>query len=163
MIYSEVYVPSCSLWGRELGQQVHMPWCLVRIFEGQPRTQAIRGRNVAWLHLAGGGFRLSSPPPPDLVVHVRAPLFACVIARYWWRATRWPHLVHGGLASPPSIDWVAHARYSGRPKYSAHLPKEGHILGGMFPHTDMLESSGFFSLKDLCLGNNIELKTFKYL
>ncbi len=53
--------------------------------------------------------------------------------------------------------------YSGRPKYSAHLPKEGHILGGIFPHTAMLESSGFFSLKDLCLGNNTELKTFKYL
>ncbi len=28
------------------------------------------------------------PHPPTLVVHVRVPLFACVIARYWWRATR---------------------------------------------------------------------------
>jgi hypothetical protein len=34
--------------------------------------------------------------------------------------------------------------YSGHPKYSAHLPKVGHILGGIFSHTDKLESSGFF-------------------
>jgi hypothetical protein len=61
--------------------------------------------------VGGGSIMPSSPPPPDLVVHVRAPLFAYVVARYWWRATRWLHLVHGGLASPPSIDWVAHARY----------------------------------------------------
>ncbi len=119
MIFSEVYVPSCSLWGRELGQQVHMLWCLVRIFEGQPRTRAIRGRNVAWLHLAWAGVYFPpSPPPPDLVVHVRVPLFAYVVARYWWRATRWPHLVHGGLASPASIDWVAHARYQSPIQFS---------------------------------------------
>ncbi len=67
----------------------------------------------------GGGFIMpSSPPPPDLVVHVRALLFAYVVARYWWRATRWLHLVYGGLASPPSIDWVAHACYQSPIQFS---------------------------------------------
>jgi hypothetical protein len=61
---------------------------------------------------------ISPPPPPDLVVHVRAPLFASVVVRYWWCATRWPHLVHGGLASPPSIDWVAHDCYQSPIQFS---------------------------------------------
>jgi hypothetical protein len=39
--------------------------------------------------------------------------------------------------------------HSGRLKYSACLSKVGHILGGLFPDTDMLESSVF--LKDLCM------------
>ncbi len=116
MIHSEVYVPSCRLWGRELGQQVHMLWWLVRIFRrAAEHVGDYRYRNVAWLHLAWAGvYCPPSPPPPDLVVHVRAPLFAYVAAQYGWRATHWLHSVHGGLASPPSIDWVAHARY--------HLP-----------------------------------------
>ena len=118
MINLEIFVLSCRLWGRELGQQVHvnMFWLFSQGFLKSSRARGRwGGRNVAWLHLAGGGFIMpSSPSPPDLVVHVRAPLFAYVDARYWWRATRWLHLVHGGLASPPSIDWVAHARY--------HLP-----------------------------------------
>jgi hypothetical protein len=34
--------------------------------------------------------------------------------------------------------------YIGRLKNSACLPKVGHILGGLFPDTDMLESSVIF-------------------
>jgi hypothetical protein len=34
-------------------------------------------------------------------------------------------------------------------KSIAHLPKVGHILGGIFPHTDDVESLVFFSLKTL--------------
>jgi hypothetical protein len=35
-------------------------------------------------------------------------------------------------------------KYSGGLKYSTCLPKVGHILGGLFPDVDMLESSVFF-------------------
>ena len=111
----EAYVPSYRLWGRELGQQVyvHMFWLFSQGFLKSSRARRPLGV-VTWHDFTwrGRGFHFPpSPPPPDLVVHVRAPLFAYVDVRYWWRATRWPHLVHGGLASPPSIDWVAHARY----------------------------------------------------
>ncbi len=38
------------------------------------------GSNVAWLHLAWAGvYYPPSPPPPDLVVHVGAPLLAYVL------------------------------------------------------------------------------------
>jgi hypothetical protein len=100
--------------------------CLVRIFlRAAAHVGNYRCRNMAWLHLACAGvYYPPSPPPPDLVVHVCAPLLAYVVARCWWRATRWLHLVYGGLASPPSIDWVAHAHY--------HLPIQFSFLNYNF-------------------------------
>ncbi len=76
---SEVYVPSCSLWGRELGQQAHMLWLFSQDFlKGSRARRRYWCRNVAWLHLVWAGVYFPpSPPPPDLVVP-HAPLLAYV-------------------------------------------------------------------------------------
>ncbi len=49
MINLEVFVLSCNCEAESLvSKYMYICFdCLVRIFEGQPRTQAIRGRNVA--------------------------------------------------------------------------------------------------------------------
>jgi hypothetical protein len=44
-----------------------------------------------------------------------------------------------------------------------HLPKVKHILGGIFPLKDKLESFDFFSLKGLGLKNIIKLQIFEYV
>ncbi len=41
-----------------------------------------------------------------------------------------------------------------------HLPKVGHIDGGIFPHTDMLESFGFFFSERPLLGEHYIVKNF---
>ncbi len=64
-------------------------------------------------HLAGGGFFLSSPPPPDFGRARTRASFYLRIARYWWRATRWPHLVHGGRP-PPHPSTGSHTRATSR-------------------------------------------------
>ncbi len=109
MMNSEVYVPSCSLWGRELGQQVlvHMLWLFSQDFlKGSRARRRQRCRNVAWLHLAWAGvYCIILLPPHPPVGHARTHAsFGLRVSRCWWRAARWLHLVHGGLASPhPSI------------------------------------------------------------
>ncbi len=97
---SEVYVPSCSLWGRELGQQVHMLWLFSQdFFKGSRARMRYWCRNVAWLHLAWAGVYFPpSPPPRDLVVHACAPLLAYVprgvggmqLADFTWCMGAWP-------------------------------------------------------------------------
>jgi hypothetical protein len=75
MINSEVNVP--SLWGRVLGQQVHMLWLLVRIFwRAAMHVGNYRCRNVAWLHLAWVGYIFLLPPHP--------PTWSCTYARLFW-------------------------------------------------------------------------------
>jgi hypothetical protein len=114
---SEVYVPSCSLWGRELGQQVLYICfdCLVRIFLRAAAHIGDIGVVTCKTSLGVGGGIFSSFPPTPRLGHARMHAFFDLrVSRCWWRAARWLHLVPGGLASPPSIDWVAHARY--------HLP-----------------------------------------
>ncbi len=92
--------------------------------KGSSARRRQRCRNVAWLHLVGGGILSSFPPTPRLGrVRMRAS-FGLRVSRCWWHAARWPHLVQGGLASPPSIDWVAHARY--------HAPIQFSILNYNF-------------------------------
>ncbi len=50
--------------------------------------------------------------------------------------------------------------YSGRLKYSAHILDIGHILGGMFPHTDKGESFGFFFFERPRLGEHHRVENF---
>jgi hypothetical protein len=47
------------------------------------------------------------------------------------------------------------------PKYGAHLPKVGNILGGIFPHTDMLESSVFLFFERPLLGEHPRNENFE--
>jgi hypothetical protein len=114
---SEVYVPSCSLWGRELGQQVLYICfdCLVKIFRRAAANIGDIGV-VTWHDFTwrGWGYISLFPPTPRLGRARMRASFDLRVSRCWWRAPRWLHLVHGGPASPPSIDWVAHVRY--------HLP-----------------------------------------
>jgi hypothetical protein len=66
---------------------------------------------VARLHLAWVGvYYPPSPPPPDLVVHVRAPLLTYVFVVMVACSTL-TLLGAWGPGLTPSIDWVVHARY----------------------------------------------------
>jgi hypothetical protein len=87
--------------------------CLVRFYwRAAAHVGDYRCRNVAWLHLAWAGVYCPPFPPTPRLGRARMRAFlAYVVAQCWWRATRGLHLEYGGLASPPYIDWVAHARY----------------------------------------------------
>jgi hypothetical protein len=81
MIYSEVYVPSSSLWGRELGQQVHMLWLFSQdSLKGSRARRRHWCRNVAWLHLAWAGVYFPPYPHP--------PTWSCTYARLFWPTCR---------------------------------------------------------------------------
>ncbi len=102
IFWSILYVPSCSLWGRELGQQVHMLWLFSQDFlKGSRACRRYTCRNVAWLHLAWAGVYIPPSPHPPTWSCMYAPLLAYVVTWCWWHATRWLHLVYGGLDSPP--------------------------------------------------------------
>jgi hypothetical protein len=86
--------------------------CLVRIFWRAAAHVGDRGV-VTWHDFTWRGrehiILLPTHPPTWSCTYAR--LFWPTSWRWWWHAARWLHLVHGGLASPPSIDWVAHTRY----------------------------------------------------
>ncbi len=79
MMNSEAYVPSCSLWGRELGQQYMYVCfeCLLRIFWRAAAHVGNRGvvtlRDFTW---RGRGYIFLLPPHP--------PTWSCTYAHLFW-------------------------------------------------------------------------------
>ncbi len=87
--------------------------CLVRGFFLRAAAHVGHGGVVTWHDFTWcwRGHIILLPPHPPTWSCTYARLFSPMWSRWWWLAARWLHLVHGGLASSPSIDWVAHVRY----------------------------------------------------